>query len=138
MDSTLSNTDCRKDDFMKNRKPAIALILLIDVLVIIGLMVLGLIIGFKWIDKKLEEEIRNEVVSYKFEAESKTETGEVIEEEKELGIMTLDDLEIERMIGEWNNRRNGLKNSAQKILTIGIVNTCRSMKTSISVKSKWK
>ena len=83
MDSTLSNTDCRKDDFMKNRKPAIALILLIDVLVIIGLMALGLIIGFKWIDKKLEEEIRNEVVSYKFEAESETATDEVIEEEKE-------------------------------------------------------
>ena len=68
---------------MKNRKPAIALILLIDVLVIIGLIALGLIIGFKWIDKKLQEEIRNEVVSYKFEAESETATDEVIEEEKE-------------------------------------------------------
>lgn len=68
---------------MKNRKPAIALILLIDVLVIIGLIALGLIIGFKWIDKKLQEEIRNEVVSYKFESESESATDEVIEEEKE-------------------------------------------------------
>ena len=68
---------------MKNRKPAIALILLIDVLVIIGLIALGLIIGFKRIDKKLQEEIRNEVVSYKFESESESATDEVIEEEKE-------------------------------------------------------
>ena len=68
---------------MKNRKPAIALILLIDVLVIIGLIALGLIIGFKWIDKKLQNEIRNEVVSYKFESESESATDEVIEEEKE-------------------------------------------------------
>lgn len=86
MDSTLSNTDCRKDDFMKNRKPDIALILLIDVLVIIGLIALGLIIGFKWIDKKLQNEIRNEVVSYKFESESESATDEVIEEEKEPDI----------------------------------------------------
>ena len=68
---------------MKNRKPAIALIILIDVLVIIGLIALGLIIGFKRIDKKLQEEIRNEVVSYKFESESESATYEVIEEEKE-------------------------------------------------------
>lgn len=68
---------------MKNRKPAIALIILIDVLVIIGLIALGLIIGFKRIDKKLQEEIRNEVVSYKFESESESATDEVIEEEKE-------------------------------------------------------
>ena len=68
---------------MKNRKPAIALILLIDVLVIIGFIALGLIIGFKWIDNKLQDEIRNEVVSYKFEAESESATDEVIEEEKE-------------------------------------------------------
>ena len=26
----------------------------------------------------------------------------IVQEAKELGIMTLDDLEIERMIGEWN------------------------------------